>query len=263
MFVGPFTVCDYSAIEARVLAWLAGEQWVLDAFRAGRDIYIETAARMFGVDYEAARALRQKGKVAVLALGYGGGLVSMRAMGADGTDEEVKDHIQQWRAANPRIVQFWKRLDTAFRAGGGPVGDHIRVHRDDSDQMQIILPSGRAVCYRAPRIIRAEKFGEMRDVISFLDSSARTPKRVQTYGGKLTENVTQAVARDLLAWALVEMDALGVPSVAHVHDEILVDGGDVDTIAAIMGEDEIFRPEWAKGLPLSAEGYQCTRYRKG
>lgn len=263
MFVGPFTVCDYSAIEARVLAWLAGEQWVLEAFRAGRDIYIETAARMFGVDYEAARALRQKGKVAVLALGYGGGLVSMRAMGADGTDEEVKNHIQQWRAANPRIVQFWKRLDAAFRAGGGPVGDHIRVRRDDSDQMQILLPSGRAVCYRAPRIIRAEKFGEMRNVISFLDSSARTPTRVQTYGGRLTENVTQAVARDLLAWALVEMDAMGVPAVAHVHDEILVDGGNVDAVAAIMGEDEIFRPEWAEGLPLSAEGYQCVRYRKG
>jgi len=178
-------------------------------------------------------------------------------------DEEVKNHIQRWRAANPRIVQFWKRLDTAFRAGGGPVGEHIRVRRDDSDQMQILLPSGRAVCYRAPRIIRAEKFGEMRDVISFMDSSARTPTRVQTYGGRLTENVTQAVARDLLAWALVEMDAMGVPSVAHVHDEILVDGGDVDAVAAIMGEDEIFRPKWAKGLPLSAEGYQCIRYRKG
>lgn len=263
MFIGPFTVCDYSAIEARVLAWLAGEEWVLEAFRAGRDIYVETAARMFGVDYEEARALRQKGKVAVLALGYGGGLVSMRAMGADGTDEEVRNHIQQWRAANPRIVRFWKRLDAAFRAGGGPVGEHIRVRRDDSDQMQIVLPSGRAVCYRLPRIMRAEKFGEMRDVLSFMDASLRTPKRVQTYGGKLAENVTQAVARDLLACALVEMDALAVPAVAHVHDEILVDGGDVNTIAAIMGEDENFRPPWAKGLPLSAEGYQCVRYRKG
>lgn len=262
MFLGPFTVCDYSAIEARVLAWLAGEKWVLDAFRAGRDIYIETASRMFGVDYEAARALRQKGKVAVLALGYGGGLVSMRAMGADGSDDEVKMHIQQWRAANPNIVRFWKILDNAFRAGGGRVGNYITVRKDStSRQMQIVLPSGRAVCYREPRIIRAEKFGEMQDVLSFIDSTSRA--RVQTYGGRLTENVTQAVARDLLAHALVEMDALGIPSVAHVHDEILVDGGDVDTVAAIMGEDENFRPKWAEGLPLSAEGYQCKRYRKG
>lgn len=262
MFLGPFTVCDYSAIEARVLAWLAGEQWVLDAFRAGRDIYIETASRMFGVDYEAARALRQKGKVAVLALGYGGGLVSMRSMGADGSDDEVKTHIQQWRAANPNIVRFWKILDNAFRAGGGRVGTRVTVRKDvQSRQMQIVLPSGRAVCYREPRVIRAEKFGEMRDVLSFIDPKYRN--RVQTYGGKLTENVTQAVARDLLAHALVEMDALGVPAVAHVHDEILVDGGNVDTVAAIMGEDENFRPEWAEGLPLSAEGYYCKRYRKG
>nr|DAQ79149.1 MAG TPA: DNA polymerase I [Caudoviricetes sp.] len=262
MFLGPFTVCDYSAIEARVLAWLAGEQWVLDAFRAGRDIYIETASRMFGVDYEAARALRQKGKVAVLALGYGGGLVSMRAMGADGSDDEVKMHIQQWRAANPNIVRFWKILDNAFRAGGGRVGEYVSVRKDvQSRQMQIVLPSGRAVCYREPRVIRAEKFGEMRDVLSFIDPKYRN--RVQTYGGKLTENVTQAVARDLLAHALVEMDALGVPAVAHVHDEILVDGGNVETVAAIMGEDENFRPAWADGLPLSAEGYNCKRYRKG
>lgn len=262
MFVGPFTVCDYSAIEARVLAWLAGEQWVLDAFRAGRDIYVETASRMFGVDYEAARALRQKGKVAVLALGYGGGLVSMRAMGADGNDDEVKMHIQQWRAANPNIVRFWRILDNAFRAGGGRVGEYISVRKDvTSRQMQIVLPSGRAVCYREPRIIRAEKFGEMRDVLSFIDTTTGT--RVQTYGGRLTENVTQAVARDLLAHALVEMDAIGVPAVAHVHDEVLVDGGNVDTVAAIMGEDENFRPAWAEGLPLSAEGYQCKRYRKG
>lgn len=262
MFLGPFTVCDYSAIEARVLAWLAGEQWVLDAFRAGRDIYIETASRMFGVDYEAARALRQKGKVAVLALGYGGGLVSMRAMGADGSDDEVKMHIQQWRAANPNIVRFWEILDNAFRAGGGRVGQYVTVRKDvQSRQMQIVLPSGRAVCYREPRVIRAEKFGEMRDVLSFIDPKYRN--RVQTYGGKLTENVTQAVARDLLAHALVEMDALGVPAVAHVHDEILVDGGNVDTVAAIMGEDENFRPAWADGLPLSAEGYNCKRYRKG
>ena len=113
------TVCDYSAIEARVLAWLAGEEWVLDAFRAGRDIYVETASRMFGVDYEAAKALRKKGKVAVLALGYNGGVGSLRAMGAEGTDEELQELVYTYRSANPRISMFWKQLEYAFRVGYG------------------------------------------------------------------------------------------------------------------------------------------------
>ena len=132
MFLGPFTVCDYSAIEARVLAWLAGEQWVLDAFLAGRDIYIETASRMFGVDYEAARKLRQKGKVAVLALGYGGGLASMRAMGADGSDDEVKMHIQQWRA-RIRISSVSGRFSITRFAPGvdglGSISLSVRMYR--------------------------------------------------------------------------------------------------------------------------------------
>lgn len=261
MFLGPFTVCDYSAIEARVLAWLAGEQWVLDAFAAGRDIYVETASRMFHVPYEEAKVLRKKGKVAVLALGYAGGVASMRNMGGEGTDAELKEIVQQWRAANPRIVRFWKQMDVAFRRGTGSVGEYIRVRRTPYGTHQLLLPSGRSINYHNVRIQEAEKFGKMQKVITF--SEPKPPyHRIQTYGGRLTENVTQAVARDLLAQGLVSLLKLGMKPVAHVHDEILVEGGDVHSVAAAMGEDTTFAPEWSAGLPLKAEGYNCKRYRK-
>ena len=261
MFLGPLTVCDYSAIEARVLAWLAGEQWVLDAFAAGRDIYVETASRMFHVPYEEAVGLRKKGKVAVLALGYAGGVASMRAMGGEGTDAELKGIVQQWRAANPRIVRFWKQMDVAFRRGQGQVGEYIKVQRTPYGTHQLVLPSGRSINYHNVRIVDAEKFGKMQKVITF-DEPRPPYGRVQTYGGRLTENVTQAVARDLLAAGLVSLIKLGMAPVAHVHDEILVEGGEIQSVAAAMGEDHSFAPAWSAGLPLKAEGYHCNRYRK-
>jgi len=252
MFVGPFTVVDYSAIEARVVAWLAGEQWALDAFADGRDIYVETAERMGGLT-------RKEGKVAVLALGYNGGINSLRVMGAEGDDRKLQYLVTQWRDANRHIVDMWAEMGEAFRYGG-EVGDHMMVEKDGADRL-LRLPSGRAVVYHDLKSRWKETPYGRRQVISFAD-----PKgpgfRQDTYGGKLTENVTQAVARDILAEALVRLHDNGHEVVGHVHDEILVRGAGPDSVAVvstIMTES----PTWAAGLPIAAEGFVCERYRKG
>lgn len=249
MFTGPFTVVDYSAIEARVISWLAGEEWALQAFRDGRDIYVETAARM------GQGMTRQDGKVASLALGYNGGVNSMRAMGAQGTDDALQFIVTQWRNANPSIVQFWADLQAAFRDGGA--AGRVTVEKDGADRL-IRLPSGRAIVYHDLKERWVEKWGKRVRQISFRD-----PKppylRVDTYGGRLAENVTQAVARDVLAAALVRLDGQGYPVVGHVHDEVLVEGAyPVPEIARVL--DEL--PAWAEGLPIASAGYTCPRYRK-
>lgn len=257
------TVCDYSAIEARVLAWLAGEEWVLEAFRAGRDIYVETASRMFGVDYEAAKALRKKGKVAVLALGYNGGVGSLRAMGAEGTDEELQELVYTYRSANPHISMFWKQLEYAFRVGYGKVGKYITVQTGKGGQTEIVLPSGRPVVYHDVHTRPMMKFEKVFDVLHFRDPKG-WDAWVATYGGKLTENITQATARDVLANALVQLDKEGAEVVAHVHDEVICQGNiSVERLAELMGSNgSEYAPGWAEGLPLAAEGYYCKRYRK-
>jgi DNA polymerase len=251
MFTGPLTVVDYASIEARVLAWLAGEEWALGAFADGRDIYVETAERMGGMT-------RKEGKVAVLALGYNGGVNSLRAMGADGSDKQLQRLVTQWRNANPAIVDLWAEMDSAFKAGDASVGDYMYVEKDGNDRL-IRLPSGRAVVYHDVRQKWQEtQFGRRR-VADFAD-----PKgpgfRTATYGGRLCENVTQAVARDILADALVRLHGKGYPIALHVHDEVGIDGDyPVDEIVRVMTD----KPAWAKGLPIAAEGYKCRRYRKG
>lgn len=237
MFTGPFTVVDYSAIEARVVAWLAGERWALEAFEAGRDIYVETAERMGGLT-------RSQGKVAVLALGYNGGINSLRVMGAEGNDQELEFLVQQWRKANRNIVRLWKRMDSAFR-NGGQVGPHLTVEVDGDDRL-LRLPSGRAICYRDVHVGQRS---------SFMTGQGF---RQDTYGGRLVENATQAVARDLLAAALVRMDEQGFKVVGHIHDEIIVEGGTLETVTAAMTAS----PPWAAGLPVDGAGYSCQRYRK-
>jgi DNA polymerase len=233
-------VVDYASIEARVLAWMAGEEWALQAFRDGRDIYVETAERMGGLT-------RAQGKVAVLALGYNGGLGSLAAMGARGNDEELQALVYQWRAANPNIVRLWKTMETSFRHGG-PVGAHISIERSGEDRL-MRLPSGRAIVYRSCR------FGQR---ISF--ASPRLLGREETYGGRLVENATQAIARDILAEALVRLERAGYPVVGHVHDEILVEQTrELAGVTRVMTEV----PRWATGLPIDAEGFLCERYRKG
>lgn len=260
LFVGPYTVCDYSAIEARVVAWLAGEQWALDAFAAHRDIYIETAARMFHMSYEEATAHRKQGKVAVLALGYNGGVNSLRAMGADGSDAELQALVDQWRKANSNIHRFWEKLEKAFRSGDGrPVG-RLRVEKDGRDR-HLVLPSGRAIVYHDCRgKWEKDRWGRRVQKITFRDPK-KNGFRVDTYGGRLTENATQAVARDVLAAGIQNLEGAGFKVVGHVHDEVLVETGDPDSIAPIS--DLLTKnPKWADGLPLAAEGYRCRRYRK-
>lgn len=254
-FTGPLVVVDFAAIEARVLAWLAGETWALEAFRAGRDIYVETAQRMGGLT-------RDQGKVAVLASGYQGGIGSLRVMGAKGTDDELDRLKNQWRRANPNIVQFWHDLEDAF--GGGGRAGRVRVEKKGPDRW-VWLPSGRAVVYRRVRWERwhfQDEDGRKRSKEGWrFDSPQNGGMRTDTYGGRLTENATQAVARDLLAAALVRLDRAGFTVVGHVHDEVMVEAarGSVDEIVRLMCEP----PEWADGLPLAAEGFWTERYRKG
>lgn len=258
------TVCDYSAIEARVLAWLAGEEWVLEAFRAGRDIYIETAARMFHVPYDEAKPLRKKGKVAVLALGYGGGINALKAMGAEGTDAELEEIKQTYRAANPRIAKFWADMDRAMRNRSGRVGEYITVHPRANGLVTIKLPSGRELFYHKLHFRTVSKFDKEVEALHFLDPKSHRAV-IPTYGGRLTENVTQAVARDVLAHALVNLDKESVPVVAHVHDEVIAEGVvTVERMKELMGAGvgNPLAPPWADGLPLAAEGYYCARYRK-
>ncbi len=190
-----------------------------------------------------------------LALGYNGGIGSLQAMGAEGSDEKLQYLVTQWRNANPAIVQFWADMQRAFRNGGD--AGRIRVEKDGRDR-RVILPSGRAMVYHDVRERWVEKWGQQVKQLSFQD-----PKppylRVDTYGGRLTENVTQAVARDVLAGALVSLERAGYDVVGHVHDEVLVQGTyPVEEIAGVLND----LPDWAEGLPIDAAGYNCPRYRK-
>jgi DNA polymerase len=249
------TVVDYSAIEARVLPWMAGEEWALQAFRDGRDIYVETAERM---STTTSKLTRFQGKVAVLALGYNGAVNSLRAMGADGTDDELMLLVRQWRRTNPAIVSMWREMGQAFQHGG-PVGvGLVTVEVDGRDRM-IRLPSGRAITYHFTKWewepSRYDK--DKKDLVcSFRDPSKGFSTR--TYGGRLVENVTQAVARDLLAVSLVTLERQGYQPVGHVHDEALVERGSIEEVKRVMTT----APSWAAGLPLDGAGYSTVRYRK-
>lgn len=254
VLVGPFTVVDYAAIEARVLAWLADELWALQAFRDGRDIYVETATRMSTGKQQ---FTRRDGKIAVLALGYNGSVGSLQAMGAQGTDQDLQMIVDQWRATNQRIVSMWQQMDRAFRRGG-PVGDggHLRVDKRGNDR-HLVLPSGRAIVYHDVRMRKiVTKFGTEKVVPTFIDPVKGI--RVPTYGGRLTENVTQAVARDVLADALVRLDARGLRPVGHVHDEALCETRDLTAVTAAMTT----QPDWAPDLPIDVAGFVTERYRK-
>lgn len=230
MFTGPFTVVDYSAIEARVLAWIAGEQWAIEAFAAGRDIYVETAKRMGGLS-------RREGKVATLALGYNGGVNSLRAMGAEGEDEDLQALVTSWREANEHITALWTDLEQAFWTGGD-AGERLRVEVV-GDSRRIVLPSGRAVTYHA---VRREwgvnRWGKRAPQLSFRDPK-RGGARVETYGGRLTENCLAGDSEVLTERGWVRLDSVpadvrvwdGIEWVNHegvhssgVHQTVTVDG---------------------------------------
>jgi len=259
MFKGPFIVVDYSAIEARVVAWLAGESWALEAFEAGRDIYVETAERMGGLT-------RDEGKVAVLALGYNGGIGSLRAMGAEGTDRKLQFMVNQWRETNSNIVALWRNLEEAFRKGDSWAGDKLYVERGDKSSRRVVLPSGRAISYHRVGQKWIDKTWPNGDTsrvrqLSYMDAK-KAPGRIDTYGGRLTENATQAVARDILAAAIVRLERAGYPVVGHVHDEIIVEGTGERALAEVT--EIMTEPlDWSAGLPIAAEGFLAPRYRKG
>jgi DNA polymerase len=252
LFIINGAVVDYNAIEARVIAWLAGETWVLEAFRKLRDIYVEQAKKM-GPQYA-----RKDGKVAVLALGFQGAVNSLRVMGATGTDQELKRIVDLYRETNPRIKRLWYDLGDAFRAGG-KVGQHLEIIADGKDRA-LVLPSGRSLVYHnvSHRTVQGPYGPRVRASFEVWQNGRRY--RQDTYGGKLTENATQAVARDYLGEGLVRLHDAGYSVVGHVHDEVITEGtSDIDGIKALM----IQTPGWAKGLPMDAEGFVTERYRKG
>ena len=264
-----FIVADFSAIEARVLAWLAGEEWVLDEFRGKGKIYEATASRMFHVPQETIvkghpnYEYRQKGKQAVLSCGYGGGVGALKAMGAKMPEEEMQPLVDSWRAANPHIVQFWYALGNAASeviekhnsVRVGKVKVYWREHR-----MLIRLPGGRDLCYLSPRFV-TNRFGSRG--IGYLAASASGKMELQeTFGGKIVENCTQSIARDLLAHALQNLEAAGYSIVFHVHDEAVMEApigqGSVEEACRIMA----IPPDWARDLPLRADGEEMEFYRK-
>lgn len=264
-----FIVADFSAIEARVLAWLAGEEWVLDEFRGHGKIYEATAARMFSVPMDTIvkgnpnYAYRQKGKQATLSCGYGGGVGALKAMGAKMPEEEMQPLVDAWRAANPHIVAFWGALDHAARDvieehTTARVGKLTLFWRDD--RMFIQLPAGRRLCYISPRFV-PNRFGN--NGIGYLAPAANGQMAIQeTFGGKLVENCTQSIARDLLAHGMMNLEAVGYSIVFHVHDEAVMEvpfgQGSVEEACVVMART----PAWAEGLPLRADGDEMSFYQK-
>ena len=264
-----FIVADFSAIEARVLAWLAGEQWRLDAFKEGKDIYCASASQMFGVPvvkHGINGELRQKGKVAELACGYGGGagaLISMGALDMGLKEDELPEIISSWRDANPEIVKFWYAIE---KAAIETVKDHTdrtvgRIgFQFSANTLWIVLPSGRRLAYIKPKL-QPNRFGRMALTFEGLGANNKWT-RDETYSGKLTENITQATARDLLAEAMRRMELVGLGIVGHVHDEVILEVSKgkytVNDVCGIMNRN----PAWADGLPLASDGYTGDYYFK-
>ncbi len=261
-----FVVADFSSIEARVLAFLAGEQWVLDVFHNGGDIYCETAGRMFNCTVEKHgqnAELRQKGKQATLSCGYGGSVGALRAMGALDAgmkEEELQPLVDSWRTANPHIVHFWSDVDAAVKKAIRQkttikVGCVTYEYR--SGMLFAHLPSGRRLSYAKPEI-GVNRFGGVSITYMGMDGTKHW-NRIETFGGKLVENLVQAISRDILCYAMCTLSHCRI--VAHVHDELIIETGtdvSVETICKQMGRT----PPWLPGLELRADGYQCQFYQK-
>ena len=268
-------VCDFSAIEARVVAWLAGEQWVLDVFRGGGDIYCATASQMFGVPVQKHgpnAELRQKGKIAVLALGYGGGVAALEAMGGSRmglTEYEEKEIIRKWRDANPKIVRFWTIIEQAA-VKAIKTGESVTIHRGIVvayrwGMLLITLPSGRTICY--PRaeigIERNDGWRGDHEIIEYegMNQVTKNWERIRTYGGKLTENVVQAIARDILGHIILRAHDSRLNIVFHIHDEIVVEAEPGQTLQDV--ESIFSKPiNWCRDLPLKGAGYTTPYYLK-
>lgn len=263
-----FYVADFSAVEARVIAWLSGEQWRQKAFANNEDIYCASASQMFGVPvvkYGINGELRQKGKIAELALGYGGSIGALKAMGATKlglTEAELPPLVQMWRNASPHIVQFWWDVDKAAK-------ECIKTHLPQTTHgmkfiyrsgcMFLRLRSGRYLCYPQPKI-GINRFGS--ESITFMGiNTVKKWDRIETYGAKLVENIVQATSRDLLAEAMRRLEATGNTVVMHIHDEAVIDAPfnrSLDTMVQLMTKV----PDWANGLILNAAGFVSDFYKK-
>lgn len=270
-----FAVCDFSAIEARVLAWLAGEEWVLEVFRDHGKIYEATAAQMYGVpmsEIGKTDPRRQKGKIAVLALGYGGGTGALAQMGGARmglSEEDMAGIVHDWRKANPHIVKAWSTLETAAQrcvtSGIDQKALGLIFHKRTEDgTMTVTLPSGRLLCYR-DMTLGTNRFGKTSLKYRGINSQTKQWGWIETYGGKLTENIVQAIARDCLANTLLKVEER-FDIVFHVHDEIICEvENDLDNAKGCLAViQEIFKDnaEWAEGLPLKGAGYTTDYYLK-
>lgn len=267
-----FVVSDFAAIEACVLAWIAGEEWTLEAFRQGKDIYCETASMMYRVPVEKHGQnshLRQKGKVAVLACGYQGGVGAMKRMDKGGSipEDELQSVVDQWREANPKVVKLWRTCELAAKTA---IQEHRTVRLAHGIAFSYInrnlfiqLPSGRKLCYWDTRLKQDDYTGRLSITYMGVNQETKQWGETETYGGKLVENIVQATARDCLAVAMTRVSALGYKIVMHVHDEMIVDVPNTDTeapgrINAIMAQPI----DWAEGLPLKGDTYETPFYKK-
>lgn len=261
-----FVVSDFSAIEARVLSWLAGETWRSDVFARNGDIYCVSASSMFGVPVEKHGInghLRQKGKIAELALGYGGSIGALKAMGAMDmglSEDELYPLVQSWRSANPHIVDFWWQVDAAVKTA---IKEHIPMRVGcirflyQSGMLFIQLPSGRRLSYVKPRIGENRFGGESVNYEGI--GATKKWERLESYGPKFVENIVQGISRDILCYAMQTLRCSDI--VGHVHDELIIECNrnvSVDAICEQMGRT----PPWAEGLLLRADGYECEFYQK-
>lgn len=269
-----FIVADFSAIEARVIAWLAGEEWEMKAFAEGKDIYCATASAMFGVPvvkHGVNGELRQKGKVATLACGYGGGIGALKAMGADKmglTDDELQTVVRKWREASPHIVKLWADVENAAMNAVSGIPTTIKQKSlhfyVEDDALYIELPSGRHLVYLHPHLGQ-NRFGSDAILYTGLGGSKTTAGRwgtLETYGGKLSENLVQAIARDCLCAAMKRLTDAGYKICAHIHDEVILEmpegTGSLDDAVRIMCQNE----PWNEGLVMNADGFEAKYYQK-
>ena len=261
-----FIVADFSAIEARVIAWFAGERWRLKVFEDGGDIYCASASQMFHVPVEKHGInghLRQKGKIAELALGYGGSVGALKSMGAlemGLAEEELQPLVDAWRGSNPMITQFWWDVDRAVKdciRQRVPTETHGLHFAYRSAMLFITLPSGRWLAYVKPRIGENQFGGES---VTYMGvSGTKKWERLESYGPKFVENIVQGTARDILCYAMQTLKNCSI--VAHVHDEIIIEADRRMSVAAVC-EQMGRTPPWAKGLKLRADGYECEFYQK-
>lgn len=267
-----FLIADFSAIEARVIAWLAGEKWRLEVFNTHGKIYEASASMMFGVPIEEVTKgseYRQKGKIAELALGYQGGVGALKTMGGEAmglSESEMQTIVTRWRKANPAIKNYWFNVEAAAVKAMEQPRKRVKVgaiaFQYDLSALLCYLPSGRVLIYQKPKLVKG-RFGDQIKHLG-VDQLSRRWAWLDTYGGKLVENIVQAVARDLLAFSIATVEKVGFKVVLHVHDEIVVEEPAklAEHTYPLLIDTMLEKPDWAEGLPLGADGFVTDFYQK-